>query len=217
MDTILEYLKSLPDALLILEKFNQYLRLESDKRMEFYNWVNESIKAEFINGEIIVHSPAKMKHEVVSSCLFKLLDTFVIKHDLGYVAHEKIMIRLTRNDYEPDICFFTKEKSQYFSDNKTIFPVPDIVVEVLSEGTFERDRGIKFKDYEAHGIPEYWIIDPDNEVVEVYCLTNGNYDLVFKSSNETLQSKIIPNFQIDIKAIFDKRNNQIELIKILSI
>jgi Uma2 family endonuclease len=212
----LEYLKSMPDAILIVEEINQYLRLEAEKRKEFYNWVNESMKAEFINGEIIVHSPVKMKHEIVSSCIFKLLDTYVIKHDLGYVAHEKVMIRLTRNDYEPDICFFSKQKSQSFAPEKTLFPAPDLIVEVLSEGTQERDRGVKFKDYEAHNIPEYWIVDADNEIVEVYHLKNGNYELVLKSNNGFLQSNAIHTFQIDIKSIFDKQKNQIELTKILT-
>ena len=70
------------------------------------------------------------------------------------------MISLTRNDYEPDICYFNKEKSQHFTDDQLLFPAPDLVVEVLSKSTEQTDRTIKFKDYENHNVLEYWIIHP---------------------------------------------------------
>ena len=69
------------------------------------------------------------------------------------------MITLTRNDYEPDICFFRKDKSDNFTEDQVLFPAPDLVIEVLSDSTEKRDRGVKFKDYQAHKIEEYWIID----------------------------------------------------------
>ena len=85
---------------------------EAKKRRYFYDVVTEQQKAEFINGEIIVHSPVKLRHAVASENLFTLLKMFVQKHDLGSVFHEKILIVLNRNDYEPDICFFGPEQSQ---------------------------------------------------------------------------------------------------------
>lgn len=53
----------------------------------------------------------------------------------------------------------------------------DLVVEIVSPDSFERDRGSKFLEYEKAGVPEYWIIDPDREVAEFYLLVNGRFQL----------------------------------------
>ena len=107
-------------------------RAEAKKRRYFYDVVTEQQKAEFINGEIIVHSPVKLRHAIASENLFTLLKMFVRKHNLGSVFHEKILVVLNRNDYEPDICFFGSEKaSQTSRPSQSKFPTPDLVVEVL--------------------------------------------------------------------------------------
>lgn len=140
---IAEQLLEMPNAPLVIQKVQQALATEQRLRKHFYEIVTEDQKAEFINGEIIVHSPVRKHHNTASLYLSQLLNAFAIKHKLGYVGHEKLMISLTRNDYEPDICFFKQEKAIHFSEEQTNFPAPDLVVEVLSPGTKERDRGIK--------------------------------------------------------------------------
>ncbi|MCU0445012.1 MAG: Uma2 family endonuclease [Microscillaceae bacterium] len=177
---------------------------EEAKRRQFYNDITEEHKVEFINGEIIVHSPVKKRHNRATGLLYKLIDTYVQKHQLGFVGIEKIMIRLLRNDYEPDICFFKTEKAKDFTEDQTLFPAPDLVVEVLSESTQERDRGIKFEDYEAHQVGEYWLIDPEKQFVEQYQLINQKYELIFKAKTGTLKSVMLDNFEIPIAAIFDE-------------
>jgi Uma2 family endonuclease len=180
------------------------LHQEEAKRRQFYNDITEEHKVEFINGEIIVHSPVKKRHNRATGLLYKLIDTYVQKHQLGFVGIEKIMIRLLRNDYEPDICFFKTEKAKDFTEDQTLFPAPDLVVEVLSESTQERDRGIKFEDYEAHQVGEYWLIDPEKQFVEQYQLINQKYELIFKAKTGTLKSVMLDNFEIPIAAIFDE-------------
>lgn len=73
---------------------------EQQRRHEFWATVDENIKAEFILGEIIYHSPIYGRHWMASSNLLTLLLPYVKQHQLGKVAVEKVMIRLTRNDYE---------------------------------------------------------------------------------------------------------------------
>lgn len=58
-----------------------------------------------------------------------------------------------------------------------VYGAPDLVVEVLSPDTVRNDRGYKKDAYEAHGVPEYWIVSPDNRSVEVYRLQEGRYRL----------------------------------------
>src|SRR5438034_2018143 len=85
-----------------VQKLNEILDRECVAREKFYDWLPDNTKAEFINGKVFVHSPVKFEHEGASSKLYMLLSAYVMKHDLGYVGHEKLLVTLTRNDYEPD-------------------------------------------------------------------------------------------------------------------
>lgn len=87
------------------------------------------------------------------------------------------------------------------------FPAPDFVAEVLSPSTASNDRGIKYQDYESHGVQEYWIIDPNKQTVEQHILQGDTYELVLKASDGSVKSKAIDGFAIPIKAIFDEDAN----------
>jgi Uma2 family endonuclease len=198
-----------PDARLILDKMEQELKRESEQRKAFYDWIREDQKAEFINGEIILHSPVKRKHWKAVMLLSKLLDTYAAVYDLGEVATEKAMIALTRNDYEPDICFWSKEKTNAFDDNTMLHPAPDLVIEVLSKSTAKNDRGIKLKDYAAHNIKEYWIIDPTKRHIEQNALGDeGEYELKGKFTlSQVIESVVVAGFKIPVVAVFDAQEN----------
>ncbi len=204
---IVDQILQLPQAYLIIQQIEASLEAESKKRTAFYDKLTEQEKAEFINGEMVIHSPVRREHNEVNGQLYHLLDVFVKKHQLGFVGVEKIMISLTRNDYEPDICFFRKDKADHFQKGQTLFPAPDLVVEVLSSSTAQRDRGIKFTDYEAHGVEEYWIIDVDTFSVEQYHLEKGKYKLISKSTDGNISSFVISNFSIPVQAVFDPQEN----------
>jgi Uma2 family endonuclease len=202
MDTILEQI--LKSSLL-----NEYSKIiqkkvenETQKRQLFYNEITEQQKAEFINGEIICHSPVKNQHSIASENLFVSIKEYLKIKKYGKVRHEKALIKLTRNDYEPDICFFKKEKSDKFTKKLLFYPIPDFVIEVLSDSTEKIDREIKFNDYALHDIGEYWIIDPEKEFVEQYILNNKKYELFLKSNSGIIKSFEIEGFEISIDTIF---------------
>lgn len=210
MPELVDKLLDEPNVVFILEKVQTALANEAERRKAFYDWIKEDQKAEFINGEIIMHSPVKRNHLNVVGNLFTLLRVYVISRDLGQVDSEKALISLTRNDYEPDICFWGKEKAKFFHENQMQHPAPDLIVEVLSKGTVDRDRGIKFKDYAAHGVGEYWIIDPLKETVEKYILDieTMEYDEpVFIHPKQVIDSNVVEGFVIPVRAIFDQKTN----------
>lgn len=164
---------------------------------------------------MLYHSPAKNIHNQVTGRIFKLLSTYAITHDLGQVGVEKRLISLTRNDYEPDVCFFRKEKSSQFTDDQMKFPAPDLVVEVLSKTTEELDRGIKLQDYEAHGVSEYWIVDPDLQTLEQYTLKDDNYSLKHKSKDGHLTCEVLAGFEVPVTAFFNDQENLNTLKKLI--
>jgi Uma2 family endonuclease len=200
---ILERLVESPNAIKIIEAAQSVFEKEKIDRQKFYDLTHENLKAEFINGEIVFHSPARLRHLVVSTNLTTLLNTFVREKKLGIVGVEKLMIRLTRNDYEPDICFFKKDRADEFTSDQMLFPAPNFIVEILSDSTEKIDRGIKFIDYAAHGVGEYWIIDPVKKTIEKYLLDKNEYTLQVKLQLQgRLQSDAVEGFVVDLEELF---------------
>lgn len=180
---------------------------ERQRRTKFYQEMTPEMKIEFIEGEVILHSPARNAHLDVTYNVATLIGTYVRGHHLGEVKVEKCLCVFPRNDYEPDVVFFGREKAALLSHDTMKFPVPDLAVEVLSESTEERDRGVKFQDFEAHGVGEYWIIDAERRVVEQYVLSQEHYELRMKSSSGLLTSQVLPGFQAPVEAFFEPAAN----------
>ncbi len=210
-----------PDALLIIERAQAILADESNRRLAFREWLTDDVKAEFINGEVVMHSPVKRRHLDATKYLENLLLNYVMRHDLGVVDSEKALVGLTRNDYEPDICHWNAQTAAAFDDDQMEHPAPDLVVEVLSKSTTGRDRGIKFEDYAAHGVREYWIIDPVRKAVEQYELDEGTMafaevNVLYDDANDTLTALTVPGFTIPVQAIFDKKENMAALQELMA-
>jgi Uma2 family endonuclease len=192
---------------------------EHARRLSFYGWIDENTKAEFINGKIIIHSPVKRKHWKITDLFSSLLSIYVRVRILGVVGTEKVMISLTRNDYEPDIVFFNKEKAASFEEDQVLFPAPDFVVEILSKSTQKIDKTIKKDDYAAHGIQEYWIIDPNKQMIQQFLLLKPMDKTYFEPytyrMGEDITSKVIEGFTIPVAAIFDEKENVLALQELM--
>lgn len=209
-DELTAELLDAPDAQLIINRVQAMLDDEKKRRQEFYEWLQDDVKAEFINGEVIMHSFVKRRHLRANGNLTTLLRVYVQAHGLGEVDTEKALVTLTRNDYEPDICFWRKEVADTFNDDTMQHPAPDLVVEVLSKGTAKRNRGVKFEDYAAHGVREYWLVDPARQTVEQFHLDEefmafeviGNFH-----RNDAVTALTVPGFTIPVRAIFEPAAN----------
>lgn len=216
MDAVLEQLLDSPKLALYLRQIEGILEREKAARQQFYKDLRDDVKAEFINGEIVVHSPVKKSHNDCGQRLLTLLRTYVAKHNLGFVGYEKILIRLTRNDYEPDLCFFSRDKANDFVPEQIFFPAPDFVVEILSDSTAKTDRETKFNDYAAHGVKEYWIIDPVYNTLEQYLLEGEDYNLILKSDSGQVKAREVSGFVIPVQALFNDTENLRVLAAMLS-
>ncbi len=207
LEALIEPIRHSPRLHEVVSLLQEQIEAERQRRNQFYAEMTPEQKIEFIDGEVILHSPARNRHLDVTKFALKLLDTHVSIHQLGTVKVEKCLCVFPRNDYEPDIVFFGKEKAATLEPDTLKFPVPDLAVEVLSESTEDRDRGVKFEDFAANGVGEYWILNGEESVVEQYLLRSGNYELVLKSSSGDLKSEVIEGFKIDVVALFDEEAN----------
>jgi Uma2 family endonuclease len=216
MDTILDPILRSPRMMAHIEELTRIRDEEKRKREQFWNETSPDEKAEFIRGEVIVHSPARAAHIAVTGRALTLLNTYVRAHGLGLVTSEKALVSLSRNDFEPDVCFFGVEKAAGIESDTWKFPAPDLAVEVLSDSTEERDRGVKLEDYAAHGVDEYWIVDPIGQTLEQYLLAGQDYVLALKVRDGHVPSRAVAGFTLPVRALFDDSENLAALRDILS-
>jgi Uma2 family endonuclease len=203
MSALLEELRRSPALPHIVDNLQRLLAVEAGARRRFREEITEEQKGEFINGEIIMHSPATARHIAVIGRLNRLLGSHVSARRLGQVYGEKALVCLTRNDYEPDLAFFGPKKARLIKPGTRQFPAPDLAIEVLSDSTEKRDRGIKFEDYATHGVQEYWLIGAGEETVEQYDLLEGEYRLRRRlGMGDLLASRIVPDFNAPVAAVF---------------
>ncbi|MVM37705.1 Uma2 family endonuclease [Spirosoma sp. HMF3257] len=219
MNELAAQLLESPKAPQIIQQVQAILNDEKTRRQAFYAWMDNDVKAEFINGEIVVHSPALHKHNTAVMFLGTLMNVFVNEHNLGVVVVEKALVELTRNSYEPDICYFGPAKSASIKPDLLYYPAPDLVVEVLSKSTQKNDREIKFEDYAAHGVTEYWLVDPTRQTIELFIFdadTEAYTLLGLFRIGENVSSRYLEGFTIPVKAVFDATANVTTLRTLLS-
>ena len=82
--------------------------------------------------------------------------------------------------------------------------VPDLVVEVLSPSTALKDKRVKLKRYRLSGVLEYWIVDPSNQIVEVYRLSENVFtEPQVYGKDETVTVGIFGDLEINLYDIFE--------------
>jgi Uma2 family endonuclease len=130
---------------------------------------------ELIDGEIIMTSVVDSHSEFFTRLFgffFTLLKTGKLRAAPGGLYID------AHNSFEPDIFWISPDNDRCIlrPDNRYWEGGPDLVVEILSSSTSYRDRGIKFKSYQAIGVREYWLADPSGQFIEVYVLRDGVFD-----------------------------------------
>lgn len=174
------------------------LAVAAPRRMseeEFEAWCDEDVKAEWIDGEVIVHSPAQARHVLIAGFLLNTMGLFVRHTDLGVVMGPEFQIRLPRRRRVPDVIFIRKDRLQLIQRTHLDGP-PDLAVEIVSPDSVERDWREKYLEYEANGVGEYWVIDPSNEQVRVYVLNDQRQYAAVPEENGVLKSAALPGFWV---------------------
>ncbi len=164
---------------------------------EFLAWTDEDTHAEWVDGEVIVFMPAKEIHQTTLGFLFRLLGMFVDLLVQGRVQLAPFEMRLSSSrSREPDLLFVRQENLGRLTPDRLEGPA-DLVVEIVSDDSVQRDRRDKFKEYRAAGIPEYWIIDPRPGKLraDFYTLDEeGDYALFGTEDDEKVASRVLAGF-----------------------
>jgi len=171
--------------------YEDYLKTPEDERYEL------------IEGELIMSPSPIPKHQKISRELeFEILKV-VKANDLGEVFDAPCDVYLDEaNVVQPDILFISKERLGIIGE-KNIQGAPDLVIEIISENTAYRDFVQKKKLYAKFGVREYWIVIPEEKLIEIYTLKDNTYTL-YKTyyKDDILESPYLKDLKIGLKGIF---------------
>jgi Uma2 family endonuclease len=129
---------------------------------------------EAIGGELYVTPAPTVRHQRISANLFLHLSDLLSESGRGLVLYAPVGVEFpdTEEGVQPDIIFISRERMHVVGED-WVRGAPDLVVEILSPSTAERDRTVKRKLYERQGVAQYWVVDPEAESVEVWDFAAG--------------------------------------------
>ncbi len=175
----------------------------TQKTIADYEALPEGAPYQLIDGELIMNAAPHWFHQKALSKLYRKMSDFVEKHDLGEIEFSPVDVYLAEADvYQPDIVFVGKQRRDIIVDGK-IKGAPDLVVEVLSPSTGYYDIAHKKSIYESSDVKEYWILDYQEGVVEVFENVNGEFkQLERRRKKGTVSSKVLPGFSVSVESLF---------------
>jgi Uma2 family endonuclease len=167
---------------------------------QFLEWLDENTFAEWVDGEVAPMSAASAQHQDISGFLGALLRLYAEEHTAGMVLAAPFQMRLSRirRGRTPDLMFIAKEHLTQLKPNFLDGPA-DCVIEIASLEGAMIDRGTKYGEYEASGVREYWVFDPERKRADFFVLdSEKRYQRVKPNAEGRYDSIILPGFWLNV-------------------
>jgi len=121
-------------------------------------------------------SPAPLDiHQLVLNEINIELSLFLRKAKIGITRIAPYDVHFSKqNIFQPDLIFILNENIKWIKA-RGLFGVPDMVVEVLSPGTAEKDKGEKKSVYEQYGVKELFLVEPETKTVTTFILQDNKF------------------------------------------
>ncbi|MGH7138007.1 MAG: Uma2 family endonuclease, partial [Pirellulales bacterium] len=162
---------------------------------EFVAWCDEDTRAEWVDGEVVVMSPASTVHNRLTRFLLSLLEDFVAERGLGEAFGSDLSIRIHSRRRLPDVLFVARDRRDRLRE-KHFEGAPNLIIEVVSDDSVDRDWRVKYLEYQSAGVDEYWVVDPLYKRVEVYALGDDRAYYSIPQVDGKLASRAVPGFYI---------------------
>jgi len=162
---------------------------------------DDGLRREIIDGELVVTSAPYLRHQRLVGRLAVAFANHLEAHGGGEVFFAPVDVIFDEiNVVEPDILFVAADRLQILTE-KNVQGAPSLAIEVVSDSRMDRVR--KRDLYATFGVPEYWVVDPDIDRVEVHRLAGEKYGKpeLFVAP-ETLTYDRLPGLTIDLAALF---------------
>jgi Uma2 family endonuclease len=160
-------------------------------------------RQEIIDGELFLTPSPIPLHQRVLLNLVWILEGHVRKKKIGEILFAPVDIYFTEtNVLEPDLVFWRNERRSIVKE-KFLEGAPDLVVEILSKGTAQRDRVTKKAIYERFSVPHYWILDPFSKtLVELVLRRKKLHERTKFSGKKTFSPACFPGLKIPLGKVF---------------
>jgi Uma2 family endonuclease len=170
---------------------------------EYQLFPDDGMRHEIADGDHFMSPAPSTKHQTVSRRIqFQLYAQIELK-GLGQVFDAPTDVELSLHDIvQPDLLVVLQKNLRIVS-TKRIRGVPDLIIEILSDSNPDYDRVLKLEMYQRVGVPEYWIVDPEEEFVEAYVLAEGRLKLV-NTYRETIQVATMSGIKVDLNQVWGK-------------
>ena len=173
---------------------------------DYLQFPDDGKRHEIIEGDHYMTPAPRTKHQRISRRLLVALSGFAASRRLGEVFAAPFDVVLSdENVVQPDLLFVSAARAAVVTEDN-IQGAPDLIVEILSESSRKKDEVTKRKLYERFGVQEYWIVDPELEIVKIFKLTQHGYGRaseLSKETNDVLTTEFLPGFACAVSEIFE--------------
>ena len=173
--------------------YQDYLRMPEDRN-----------RRELLGGDLYVTPAPSPAHQRVVANLIEVLNRWANTHGLGRVFGAPIDVVLSELDVvQPDVIFVSASRLAIVTA-QSLQGAPDLVVEVLSPSTASVDRGRKMELYARSGVQEYWLVDPDQRLVEQYCREGEGFRLMVRATEKaSFTSVLLDGLRVELPRLWD--------------
>ena len=173
---------------------------------DFVLFPDDGKRHELIDGEHYVTPSPNISHQRISGNLHYLIRAWLEEHPVGRIFYAPLDVVFTQFDVvEPDLLYISHARAGEIVTEKHVTGAPEIVVEIGSRSTRKRDETIKRRLYEERGVSEYWVVDPERDVLRVYRLDGGRFGRPTELSREAgdvLRTPHLEGLGIPLERVF---------------
>jgi Uma2 family endonuclease len=184
-------------------KTNPGVKLTYD---DFVLFPDDGKRHELIDGEHYVTASPNLRHQKIIGRLYLLIASWLETNPIGEVFLSPLDVVFTDFDVvEPDLLYVSNERAATVLTPQNVRGTPNLVVEIGSPSTRRRDETIKRHLYERTGVAEYWVVDPELDVIRVYRRGGDLFGRATELSSEagdTLVTPVLPGLELSLKRVF---------------
>jgi Uma2 family endonuclease len=168
---------------------------------------DDGLRHELIDGVHYVTASPVARHQRILRRLAVAIENWLTDHPTGEMFFAPLDVVLSRYDVVvPDLIYVSAARSEGL-EAKGLFAAPDLAVEILSPSTRHRDETLKRQLYDRVGVVEYWLIDPDRDLVDISRRDRGQLrpaSVLTALNDDELTSPLFPGFTMRLRALFGR-------------
>ena len=163
---------------------------------------DDGLRHEIINGEHYMTPAPTIRHQRISGNLYFLIRSYLEKQPIGEVFAAPCDVLLSETDIlVPDLIYISNQRSHLIT-SKNLQGAPELAIEILSPSTRRRDQRLKRDVYERAGVEEYWLVDPERDLVEVCRRATGAFQEPLRyRRTQVLTTPLLPGLDFSLDKI----------------